>query len=139
MARTRAEVLPAEVRRVKEQFECWRADRRVRERIPPKLWEAAAKLCETYSIHQVSRWLRLNHTALQKRAGRHLSPRSCRPKPSFVEWRLPTGIIPGASSAEYVVEVEGRGDRAQRIHVRGVSVPEVVALARALRADGSAG
>ncbi len=139
MARTRPEVLPAEVRRVKERFKCWRVDRQGRKRIPPKLWEAAAKLCETYSIHQVSRWLRLNHTALQKRAGRRSSLRSYRPKPAFVEWSLPPGILTGVSSAEYVVEVVGRGDGAQRIHMRGVSVPEVVALAKALRADGSAG
>jgi len=42
------------------------------------------------------------------------------------------------SSAEYVVEVPSRGDVAQRIHVRGASVSEVAALARALRAAANA-
>jgi hypothetical protein len=37
------------------------------------------------------------------------------------------------------VEVPLSGDAAQRIHVRGANVSEVAALARALRANGSAG
>jgi hypothetical protein len=41
------------------------------------------------------------------------------------------------SSAEYVVEVAGGEDGAQRIHVRGASVSEVAALARALRPSAS--
>ncbi|MFH1438074.1 MAG: hypothetical protein ABIJ56_20365 [Pseudomonadota bacterium] len=41
------------------------------------------------------------------------------------------------STAEYVVELSGQGDGAQRIHVRGANVSEVAALARALCADGS--
>lgn len=139
MAKTRQRGVPAEVRRVQEQFERWRAGKQGQERIPARLWEAAANLCGTHGIHRVSRWLRLNRTTLQKRAGKRSIPRSCRPEPSFVEWRLPAGIIPGASSAEYVVEVAGRGNGAQRIHVRGASVAEVAALARALRAEGKGG
>jgi hypothetical protein len=37
------------------------------------------------------------------------------------------------------VEVASQGDAAQRIHVRGASILEVAALARALRAAGNAG
>jgi hypothetical protein len=37
------------------------------------------------------------------------------------------------------VEVPSAGDVAQRIHVRGASISEVAALARALRAAGSEG
>jgi len=37
------------------------------------------------------------------------------------------------------VEVPTTGDAAQRIHVRGASISEVAELARALRANGSAG
>ena len=135
MASKRPEAVPAEVRRMQEQFEHWRAGKQARERIPLRLWEAAAKLCKAHSIHRVSRWLHLNHTALQGRAGGRLGPR--RPKRAFVEWGLPTGIVPVTSSAEYVVEVSGLADGAQRIHVRGASVLEVAALAKALRTDGT--
>ena len=134
MTNTRPEIMPADVRRVHKQFDRWRAGKRARERIPIRLWEAAANLCEAHSIHQVSRWLRLNYAALKDQTGR---PSRRRIKPAFVEWRLPVGSLPGASPAEYVVEVACRGEDTQRIHVRGASVSEVAALARALRADAS--
>lgn len=131
---TKHEVMPAPVCGVDERFERWRAGKQGRERIPARLWDAAAKLCEAYSVHRVSRWLRLNHAALQKRAGKHRRPGRSPSKPTFVEWSLPAGIVPGPCSAEYVVEVRGR---APRIHVRGASALEVAALVRALGGPGS--
>jgi hypothetical protein len=139
MKGTKLKDVPAEVRREQQQFRRWRVGKQGPERIPPALWGAAVKLCATYSVHRVSRWLHLNHTALQKRAGKRSNSSSCRPKPSFVEWSLPEGNPPAVSSAEYVVEVPSPGDAAQRVHVRGASVGEVAALARALRAAESAG
>jgi len=136
MASTKREDVPAEVRGVVERFERWRAGRQGRERIPARLWDAAAKLCGAHSLHRVARWVGLNHTALRDRAGRRSGARPSRPKPAFVEWSLPAGVLPQASSAEYVVEVGGHG--AQRIHVRGASVGEVAELALALKSDGSA-
>jgi len=132
--------VPADVQRLQERFGRWRENKGAGpEPIPAKLWEAAVKLCRTHGVSRVSRWLRLHHTTLKKRLGRRFSPSSVRPQPRFVEWRLPTGGLPGNSSAEYVVEVLSPGDAAQRIHVRGASVGEVAALARALRAAESAG
>ena len=136
----RLEGVPADVQRLHERLGRWRANKGAGpEPIPPKLWEAAVKLCRTHGVSPVSRWLRLHHTALKKRLGRRSSPSSARPQPRFVEWRLPAGGLPGNSSAEYVVEMSSLGDAAQRIHVRGASVTEVAALARALRAVESAG
>lgn len=133
MASAKREGVPAEVRGVEKQFERWRDGKQGQERIPPRLWEAAAKLCRIYSVHRVSRWLRINHAALQKRAGKRSTRRPSRSEAAFVEWSLPAGTFPRASSAEYVVEAPGREGGGQRIHVRGASVGEVAALARALR------
>ncbi len=135
MGRTKPEIVPWEVRRVRKQFECWRVGKRGRERIPARLWMGAAKLCGAYSIRRVARWLRLNYTALQGQAGRRSRTRRRQPKPTFVEWRPPAGGLHG-STAEYVVELSGREDGAQRIHVRGASVSEVAALARACARTG---
>jgi len=109
MKSTRLKDVPAEVCREQKQFKLWRAGKQGPELIPPSLWAAAVKLCGTYSVHRVSRWLHLNHTALQKRAGRRSSSRSCQAKPNFVEWKLPAGRLPGISSTEYVVEVPNPG------------------------------
>jgi hypothetical protein len=136
MASAGREIVPVGIRRVQEQFERWRAGKQSRERIPPSLWAAAVKLCGTSSVHRVARWLHLNPTALQARASGRVKACRSEPKPAFVEWGLPAGIFAGASSAEYVVEVAGREDGPQRIHVRGASVAEVAALAGALRGKG---
>jgi len=131
---------PANVHRLEKRLGHWRANKGGGpEPIPPKLWDAAVKLCGRHGVSRVSKWLRLHHTALKKRLGRRSSPSSVRPEPRFVEWRLPAGGLPVNSAAEYVVEVPCAGDAAQRIHVRGASAAEVAALARALRAAGSAG
>ena len=134
------EGVPADVQRLQERLERWRTNKGAGpEPIPPKLWDAAIKLCRTHGVSRVSRWLRLHHTTLKKRLGRRSSPNSARPEPRFVEWRLPAGGLPGSSSAEYVVEVPSPGDAGPRIHGRGASVAEVAALARALRDAGNAG
>ena len=136
----RLEDVPADVQRLQKRFGRWRTNKGAGpEPIPAKLWEAAVKLCRTHGVSRVSRWLRLHHTTLKERLGRRSCLSSVRPQPRFVEWRLPAGGLPGSSSAEYVVEVPSPGDAAQRIHVRGASISEVAALARALRAAGSAG
>ncbi len=133
------EGVPADVQRLRGRLGRWRANKGAGpEPIPPELWAAAVKLCRSHGVSRVSRWLRLHHTALKKRLCRRSGPSSVRPQPRFVEWRLPAGGLPGSTSAEYVVEVPSPGD-AQRIHVRGASVAEVAALARALSAAGSAG
>ena len=132
--------VPADVRRLQERFARWRTKKKVpAEPIPPKLWEAAVKHCASHGVSLVSHWLRLHYATLQKRVDKRSAPRSRQSQPNFVEWRLPDGSLPGVSSAEYVVEVPGQGDVAQRVHVRGASVLEVAALARALRAAGNAG
>jgi hypothetical protein len=52
---------------VRNKFEHWRKTRQGRERIPDDLWKAAIELTGQYSLHQVSRWLRLNYADLKKR------------------------------------------------------------------------
>jgi hypothetical protein len=134
------EGVPADVQRLQGRFGRWRASKGAGpEPIPAKLWEAAVKLSGTRGVSRVSRWLRLHHTTLKKRLGRSTTRRSARPQPRFVEWRLPAGGLAGSSSAEYVMEVPSAEDGAQRIHVRGASISEVAALARALRTAESAG
>jgi uncharacterized OsmC-like protein len=132
MDKTKSLTSSHKVRVVQDAFEHWRSGKKHgREAIPPKLWRMAAALCETYSVNRVARCMGLNHTALKievdKRVHQH------RHSPAFVELtseNLPAEIIPGHSSAEYVVEVVDPGK--PRVHVRGASVLEVAALVRAL-------
>ena len=127
--------MPADVQKVRVQFVRWRENKEAAaEPIPERLWGAAVKLCRTHSVSRLSRWLRLHHTTLKKRLSGRSGPRPRRLRSNFVEWNLPTGVLAGSCSAEYVIEAPTGENAAQRVHVRGASVSEVAALARALRA-----
>ena len=64
----------------------WRKTRESPKSIPQELWDAAAKLSETYSINQISKALCLNHTSLKERVHKikDISIQEVHP-PSFVE------------------------------------------------------
>lgn len=124
---------PAHVQAVRRRFENWRKSKRGRQRIPEPLWAVAVKLCERYSAHRVSRWLRLNSAALRHRLnGNHALGRSNDKAPAFVEWVAASpGPMP-PSTAEYIVELEGAQGPNVRIRMRAVHVAEVAELASLL-------
>lgn len=67
--------LPASIERVRSQFEEWRAHKgNRRDRIPERLWTAAAEAAQRHGVHAVSRAVRIEHSALRRRveAGRSM-------------------------------------------------------------------
>lgn len=134
MACTREYAPPAQVQVARSRFENWRKSKRGRERIPEPLWAVAVKLCERYSAHRVSRWLRLNSAALRRRLdGNHTLGRSNNRAPAFVEWVAASPAPMPPSTAEYVVELEGAQGPSVRIRMRAAHVAEVAELASLLR------
>jgi len=121
---------------VRDRFETWRKAKKGRERIPPRLWSSAAALCGRHGVNLVSKWLRLNHTALRDRFRTAALPKQQKAVPTFVE------CVPGAApvfppspvamTAEYVVEMDLEQGPRVRVRARGAAVTEVAALARLL-------
>lgn len=132
MPRTVRKAPPAGIRTVRQQFDEWRASKRPGERIPQRLWRAAARLCPSYGICRVAEVLRLNPASLRCHADRGSSTHRRPPAPTFVEGSLPPGILLGTPAAEYALELDSAGSPALRIRVRGATVAEVAALAQAL-------
>jgi hypothetical protein len=60
-------VLPEGVERVRVQFEEWRGRKKGRERIPERLWKAAAKVARRHGVNAVSQALRVEHARLRQR------------------------------------------------------------------------
>ncbi|MBW2710251.1 MAG: hypothetical protein JRD04_13555 [Deltaproteobacteria bacterium] len=60
--------------KAQEQFTIWRKTRKKRGSIPEKLWNVAISLAETYTIHQISKGLNLNHTVLKDRVEAKTKP-----------------------------------------------------------------
>jgi hypothetical protein len=121
---------------VRDRFKTWRKAKSGRERIPPRLWSAAAALCERHGVNLVSRWLRLNHTALRERFRAAARPEQKKAPPAFVEWvSAAPAVVPPSSlapTAEYVVEVDPGQGPGVRVRARGAAVADVAALARLL-------
>jgi len=136
MAFTREHTPPAQVQVIRKRFEIWRKSKRGRERIPEPLWASAVKFCERYSAHRVSRWLRLNSTALRHRlSGNHPPGRHGDQAPAFVEWVGTSPAPMPSSAAEYVLELEGAQGPNIRLRVRGAKVAEVAQLTSLLRKE----
>jgi hypothetical protein len=128
--------LPPGVGVVRDRFETWRKAKKGRERIPPRLWSAAAALCQRHGVNLVSQWLRVNHTALRDRFRRAARPKQEKAAPTFVEC-VPGAapvfpVSPIAGAAEYVVEVDQDQGPRMRVRARGAAVADVAALARLL-------
>jgi len=84
--------LPAAIERVRSQFEEWRAHKvNRRDRIPERLWSAAAEAAQRHGVHAVSRAVRIEHSALRRRvqAGRG----ALNETPAFIEMESAAGQV----------------------------------------------
>ena len=59
--------IPVDLATARAELKVWRANRKGKERIPEKYWEAAVALLEHYPFHKVRKELNLNTTQLKKR------------------------------------------------------------------------
>ena len=101
---------------VQVQFCDWRKNRKKRDRIPESLWDAAASLADDFSINELSKALRLNHSSLKDRIESiRNSPTEELFPPTFIEL-LP--LNPPADSVEMNLEFEKAGAR-MKVHVKG--------------------
>lgn len=88
--------------KVRAQFEQWRHSRDKRKAIPAALWEAAASLYPAYSLHRISRALRLNHTKLKQYVQ---GPSPDLPMPT-AEAFIELGFVKPAPACQYSVEMQ---------------------------------
>ncbi len=103
--------LPEAIERVRNQFEEWRADKgNRRDRIPERLWSAAAAAAQRHGVHAVSRAVRLEHSALRRRmqAARDVANDA----PAFIEMNN------AADSVGCIIELEKCNGTRMRICVQ---------------------
>ncbi|MFC2171897.1 hypothetical protein ACFLU6_04620 [Acidobacteriota bacterium] len=115
---------------VEEQFRQWRETRTRRRPIPEELWKAAVPLIGEYSVNQVSRALRLNYTALKKRAteGAENKEGSVSVKNSrFVE--LDVNVVMN-NGMNWTVEMENTEGAKMKITYQGSKGDDLLHIAR---------
>lgn len=128
MPRKKNVEIPVPLERTRQRFEQWRRTRKARTRIPESLWDAAVRMANRYGICRTSKVLRVAYYALKERvekeANATLSLNGNQAK--FIELPVASGVdIP-----ECTLELEDTAGAKMRIHVRGLAVPDLVALSR---------
>jgi len=106
------------------RFKNWRATRKKGSRIPAELWDAAAALADRYSVHQIARTLRLNHSAVRDCIAKNVSApvrQAC-----FLE--LPA--LPPSPVFSSLIEMENRHGEKMRMHFAGEVSLDLFALSQ---------
>jgi hypothetical protein len=118
---------------LKEQFEQWRAGRRVGQRIPPQLWEGAVSASAEHGAYRVSRELGLDYAVLKRRAApvAQDAPSNVMRAPEFVELFAATGPSIAARAAECVVELANARGAKMRVELSGNALVSLPALCSA--------
>ena len=110
---------------VYRDFVQWRRNRPVGARIPASLWASAAAVAHRYGVSRTARALHLEQRKLKELATATNPPAA----PAFVELLAPQSV---GGAGECTVEIEGpRGGRL-RIQLRGMPLPDLVALSHAV-------
>lgn len=115
--------------RLARQFAAWRAQRSFGTRIPDRLWAAVAKAAASCGVHQTAKALRLDYYAVQRRVHSNgsqcIATRAEDPLPAFVE--LPASAL-ATAAGECILEFEKPEGSKLRVHLKGVQVPDLLAL-----------
>ena len=118
--------LPADLGRLRQRFERWRATHRARSRFPDSLWAAAAKLAGSHGTCRTAQALRVDYYSLKKRVELESAGAAGLPQAKFLE--LPPSST--ASLGECLVEWEDAAGSKMRVHLKGFHAPDLAALGR---------
>jgi len=119
---------------LKQQYDAWRSARRVGERIPRQLWEAAAGAAALHGAYRVARILGLDYAALKRRAAPPTAAAGQRtPALHFVELPRPQKLpLPAATGeAGCVVELANAQGATMRLQLHGPALAGLPALCQA--------
>ena len=128
MARGNLGGVPVRLVRLAERFSSWRESRSSGERIPDRLWNAAARLAAEYGVNRTATVLSLDYYALKRRATDQSAEVV---SDSFVE--LPSISVPSCHAAsECIIELEDGAGASMRMHFKGADVADIVGVSRSL-------
>ena len=120
--------IPAPLATAERRFARWRGTRQGRTRIPGSLWALAVTRARAYGIAQTARILRLDYYGLKKRVEQETAAPCASDVvdgATFVELTPPL-----SSMSECLVELEDDSGAKMRIHLKGNTLPDLVALGR---------
>jgi hypothetical protein len=120
--------------RLKRQFDQWRTERRVGERIPSDLWAGAVAAAGEHGAYRVAAELHLDYAVLTRRAalaGGNTSAAELAPR--FVELFAPAtrGTPAGAAPPACVIEMDNARGAKMRVELNGDALAGLPAMCSA--------
>jgi hypothetical protein len=136
MEKNSTQSLPASLGEVGDQFEDWRRTRKNRrEPIPARLWKAAVKLADSYSINSISKALRLSYSDLKHHVHEQSATDSIEAV-SAAEF-IDLGCSRNFFESECTVELQDATGLKVKISVRGKADFNLLQLAKAFIQKGA--
>jgi len=121
---------------VRGQFEDWRRTRSSRrEPIPDRLWKAAVKLTDRYSINNISKGLRLSYSDLKYHV--HEQPAADKLKTPAAAGFIDLGCSRNFFESECIVEMQSAAGLKMKMSVRGKAEFSLLQLAKAFIEKGA--
>ena len=120
---------------VRDQFEDWRRTRKNRrDPIPAPLWKAAVKLSGSYSLHSISKALRLNYSDLKDRVHDQFTADEVKrlPAAGFIDLGCSQSLI----ESECIIEVQNSCGLKMKMSVKGKVDFNLLQLAKAFLTKG---
>lgn len=131
---TKLSTIPVDLQDVYREFERWRRTRPVGARIPAALWTSAAAVARRHGVTRTARTLHLEQRKLKTLATAATPAAGASAAPAFVELLAPQSATGGG---ECTVEIDGLHGGRLRIQLRGMPLPDLVALSRAVWGAGA--
>jgi hypothetical protein len=127
--------LPADLLRLRQRFDSWRATRSLGARIPKRLWVSAVRIAGVHGLCRTASMLGLDYYSLKKRI-QELEESDGTPRSgqtTFVE--LPSATLNGRAvgdAAQCLIELTDEAGVRMRIHLSGCPASDMIALSRGL-------
>jgi len=126
--------IPIALSQARHQLDLWRSQQpNKRTRLPKEFWQQAVTLAKEHGLNKTARALNVKYYSLKKHLDQADAAASVSSKaePHFIEL-MPDTITPGG--VECTIEwVEGHNATTVRMHIKGVGLSELTALAGVFR------
>ena len=122
--------LPADVENTRRRLEQWRQRHQAPTPLPESLWAQAVKLAGRHGVSRTARALGVGYYSLKDRVEKETDASGVvRPAGSEATF-LELAVSPRTGAGECILEWEDAGGGKMRVHLKGVEVPDLVALSR---------
>ena len=122
--------LPVDLENTRRRLEQWRQRHQAPTPLPESLWAEAVKLAGRYGVSRTARALRVGYYSLKDRVEKATNSSATGSPAASAATILELAVSPPSGAGECILEWEDAGGGKMRMHLKGVEVPDLVALSR---------